>query len=321
MLTEADLAEERRKIGRTVHLHDGVWWEAITSFYTKPVFEFRSFVPKQARPYWPKSFLGYSHQVPDRRQANRVLQFMILEGADLSQFSMARLRSEKRNQVRKGLRLCEVRPISDLESCLEEMRQINISQAKRLMEDGTFGFPHDYYVKHERQWKADIRKHAAMRGHEWWGAFHQGHLVAYMVTYQVEHIRFIQIMKTHTEHLKLCATDAIYFTVLEQVSRTGDCERIVNGGPAREGLNRFKEQFLFKPTEVFYYTPAEGLHRVVKKLLGGKDVLRAHWLRLRRGIALRPRAASAPGPGPAEAEQMVTTPSEALVSRVTPNDP
>jgi len=319
MLTEADLAEERRKIGRSVHEHDGVWWETVSPFYTKPVFEFRSFLPKQATPYWPKSFLGYSHQVPDRRYANRVLQFMVLEGADLHQFSMARLRSEKRNQVRKGLKLCEVRRILDLESCLEEVRQINIAQARRLMEDGTFGFPHDYYVKHEQQWRADICKQAALRGHEWWGAFHQGRLVAYMVTYHVEHTQFMQIMKTHTECLKLCATDAVYFTVLEQASRAGDCERIVNGGPARESLNRFKEQFLFKPTEAFYYTPAAGLHRVAKRVLRGKDVLRAHWLRLRGGI--RPQRHAAPTVASTQAERSEAAPVEVLAAPVDPHLP
>lgn len=280
MLTEAGLAEELRKLGRKVHEHNGVWWEMTSPFYTKPVSEFRPFLPGKARPDLLKSFLGYSHQVPERKYANRTLEFMILEGEDLRQFSMARLRSEKRNQVRKGLKLCEIRPIDDIDSWLEDIRQINISQARRMMDDDTFGLPYTHYIDHEQEWKADMRRHKSMLGHEWVGAFYQGSLAAYMITCQVENIRFIQVMKSHTDHLKLCATDAIYFTVLEKAGQTLDCDRIVNGGPGREGLNRFKEQFLFRRTEAFYYTSATGLHRMAKELLHGKNIMRAHLLRL-----------------------------------------
>lgn len=275
MLTEADYAEQRRQMGRTIHENDGVWWETTAPFYTKPAFEFRIVLPRQAKPRRSKSFLGYSHQVPDRRYANRILEYMILEGEDLRQFSMTRLRSEKRNQIRKGLKLCEVRLIPNLESCLDDVRQVNISQAKRLMEDDTFGLPFTYYIAHEDQWRSEMLKRFAMRGNQWWGAVHQGVLVAYMVTYQVEDVRFIQVMKTHTDHLKLCATDAIYFTVIEQASRDADCQRIINGGPAREGLNRFKEQFLFKRSEVFYFTSGAALHSAAKRILLCKELVRA----------------------------------------------
>jgi len=297
ILTEADYAEQRREMGRTIHENDGVWWETLAPFYTKPAFEFKSFLPKTAKPRWSKSFFGYSHQVPDRRYANRILEYMILEGEDLRHFSMASLRSEKRNQVRKGLKMCEVRPVLDLESCLEDLRQINIAQAKRLMEDETFCLPYTYYVEHEREWKSEMRRLFAMPGHDWWGAFHQGILVAYMVTCHVENIRLIQFMKTHTDHLRLCATDAIYFTALENACRDPDCHKIVNGAPAREGLNRFKAQFLFKPSEVFYFTSGAIFHNAAKRLLQHKDVLRARVLRAaNRGMRRRKREALVPSP-------------------------
>jgi hypothetical protein len=283
-ITEAEYAQQRQQLGRAIHENHGVWWETTAPFYAKPAFDFRLILPRQARPRWHKSFLGYSHQVPTRAQANRTLEWMVLEGENLKQFSLGRLRSEKRNQIRKGLKLCEVRLIPDLEACLEDMRQINISQAQRLMADDTFGLPPTYYVSHQDKWRAELLKRFGLDGHEWWGAFHQGVLVAYLVTYQVESVRFFQVMKTHTEHLKLCATDAVYFRVLEQASRDADCLKIINGGPAREGLNRFKEQFLFKRSELFYFSSGAVLHRAAKRLLRRAEVARAHLQRCFGGI-------------------------------------
>ena len=280
MSLEAEYAAQRCFLGHTVHLHDGVWWETTGPFHTKPAFEFRCFPPGQAKPQWSRSFLGYSHQVLERSQANRVMEFMILEGEALRTFSMERLRCEKRSQVRKGFKLCEVRRITDIESCLEDLRQINISQAKRLMEDDTFALSDDYYTTHAQTWKEEMRKRIAMQGHTWWGAFHEGRLIAYMITCLVDTVLFIQVMKTHTDYLKLCATDAIYFTALEHARDTPECQRIVNGGPAREGLNRFKEQFLFRRTEIFYYTSLVRLHRMAKGLVHLKAIFRARCLRL-----------------------------------------
>ncbi|MEI7935614.1 MAG: hypothetical protein WCK27_02895 [Verrucomicrobiota bacterium] len=281
MLTEAEYVEQQRQLGKRLHEHDGVWWSAPYLFYAKPAFQFRSFPPGTAKPRLTKSLLGYTHLVPDRRYANSTAEFMILEGEDLRQFSMARLRKEKRNQVRKGLRLCEVRPITSLEPCIEEIRQINISQAKRLMKHDTFGLPDTYYIEHEQEWKAAMRRRFDVGVNEWWGAFHEGMLVAYMETCQVENLRFGVVMKAHSDHLKLCATDAIYFTVLMHASRDLMCDSINHGEPMHESVNWFKQQFLFKRTVVFRFVSNEALHTAAKRLLRCKEVLRAHFQRFR----------------------------------------
>jgi hypothetical protein len=204
MLTEAKYIEQQRRLGNRLHEHDGVWWREPYRFYAKPVFEFRSFPPKTAKPRLSKSFLGYSHQVPECRYANRILEYMILEGEDLRLFSLARLPTDRRNKVRKGLRLCTVRPITCLETCIEEVRQICISHAKRAAKDQTFPVPFTYYVEHEKEWKAEMLRRFAIGGNEWWGAFHQGGLVSYKIQYQVDNILIFYITKTHTDYLNLC---------------------------------------------------------------------------------------------------------------------
>ena len=144
---------------------------------------------------------------------------------------------------------------------------------------------------HREEWEANIRRHASLRGHEWWGAFHQDHLVAYMVTLHVECVLSIQVMKTHTDHLKLCATDAVYFAALEKASNTDTCTLIVNGGSAREGLNKFKEQFLFKKTVIPCYTSNAWLYAAARRILQAKERARASALRMRSRFGNRATSA------------------------------
>ena len=119
-----------------------------------------------------------------------------------------------------------------------------------------------------------------LSGWQWWGAFAQGQLVAYMRTLQVADVLFIMSMKNHTQFLKLCGSDAIYFTALEAASRSGSVSRIVNGGPMRPSLDRFKEQFLFKCTSTPYYLAGEALLRFGTRLFRLKERVRVGWQQL-----------------------------------------
>jgi hypothetical protein len=275
MLSIEQNAEQKRKsLGCKLHYSGGVWWERQQPFYAKPAFEFQSLVPGMARPDRKKGFFVYSHQVPSPELGNRLVDWMILEGEDLQQFSMARLRSEKRNQVRKGLKNCEVRTVTDLEPHLDQALQINATQAERHMATGWFTRSSAYFARHAQAWKAETRLHFSLPGWQWWGAFVQGQLVAYMRTLQVADILFIMSMKNHTEFLKLCSSDAIYFTALEAASRAGNVSRIVNGGPMRPSLNRFKEQFLFKQTSTPYFLAGETFLRLGTRLFRLKERIR-----------------------------------------------
>jgi hypothetical protein len=274
MLTEEEYARQARELGRDVHLNDGIWWERHYLGYCKPVFEFRPFSPGQARPKFSKSFLGYSHQVSDGSQANRVLEVMALQGDALRSFSLDALDGKKRNQVRKGLKNCEVRRITNLRASLEDVRQINISQAERQMETGSFGKPARYYTEQAEEWKREIELWFRLPGREWWGAFVGERLGAYMITFQVEAVRFMFVMKTHSDFLRLCLTDAIYFTVLKQAAEEKSCQRVINGGPMRDSLDRYKEQFLFRRVSVPYFTHSAWLFRLATKMISVKERLR-----------------------------------------------
>lgn len=277
MLTEKQFAEQARQLGHEVHLHQGVWWQKHQLGYYKPAFEFRPFPPGKARPRFSKAYLGFSHQVTDSGQASRMVEYMMLDGESLRSFSLDKIDGKKRNQVRKGLKSCELRRLTEVEPYLEDMRQISITQAKRQMETGSFGKPADYYTEHAGAWRAEIRRWFALPGREWLGAFVEGRLGAYMVTYKVENVRFIGVMKTHSDFMRFCLTDAIYFTVLNQARMDPGCVRIANGGPVRPSLDYYKEQFLFKCTPIPYYTAPVALSRLGMRLLRVKEALRLKW--------------------------------------------
>ncbi|HPR69775.1 MAG TPA: hypothetical protein PLJ99_10845, partial [Kiritimatiellia bacterium] len=136
MLTEAQYAEQQRRLGRRLHEHDGVWWEEIRRFYCKPAFVYKAFDRGSARPAPGRSWLGYSHPVPDAGQANRFLPVMTLTRDRLDGFGLPALPQKKRNQVRRALERCEVRPLADVVSCLERLREINLSQVRRHDQGG-----------------------------------------------------------------------------------------------------------------------------------------------------------------------------------------
>ena len=108
MVTEETFAKEEKRLGKQVHLHDGVWWVRTAPLYCKPVHEFRAFPPKSARPHPLKALLGYSHQVPDPAQATRCIRMNVLQGEDLRSFSIERLSIKRRGKVRSGIRDCRV---------------------------------------------------------------------------------------------------------------------------------------------------------------------------------------------------------------------
>ena len=276
MISEEIFAQEEKRLGKQVHFHDGVWWVRVAPFYYKPVHEFRHFAPKSARPHLLKAFLGYSHQVPDPAQATRYVRMNVIQGEDLRGFSLERLRGKRRNLVRMGIRDCRVETLTQSDALLEQMRLINISQATRFdnaREPGTFQ-PAKYYKLHASQWREDILKLFSHQGHQFIGAFVGDTLAAYINLIQIEDTWLFGAVKSCIEYLQHRPVDALYFTTLSSASKSGECNRVVNGGgfDERESLTHFKVEFLLEPVVVPIYSrtrlPMEML-RTLKSLITG----------------------------------------------------
>jgi hypothetical protein len=258
MISEYQFAEEERRLGKHVHRHDGVWWVQTAPGYCKPVQEFRALSPRTVRPSLLRSLAGYSHQVVDQVQGNRVLSWMVLDGQMLRDFSLESLPGKKRNQVRKGMRNCKVSVIEPTDGCIEAMSGINISQARRFQSanDRPDFLPPEHYVKNSEIWKSNILKLFRHKAHTFWGAVVGDRLVAYINAVEIADTWNIAAVKAHSDFLSFCPIDALYFHVYEAASRDGSCLRVVNGGPDpdRPSLNRYKEQFLFRTLDVPYYS-------------------------------------------------------------------
>lgn len=283
-LSEQEYVEQNPQYFRRLHVHDGIWWDQIYPGYARPAFKFRSMAPKTARPAWAKSWLGYSHCVPDTEMGNAVVRYMVLEGEDLRAFSLARLGTLKRNRVRKGCKHCEVKEVPDLESCLEEAREVCASHSLRgASTRHAHHVAPSFFTEQADTWRKQMRRDFACRGRSWFGAWHAGRLVGYIATLRVEDVLLIEKVKLHTEFLPQCPSDALYFYVLSEAARDETCRRIINSAPQRPGLDRFKELFFFKPTSLPLYVSNPVFYRLAMQAMA----LREKW-----AAALRNREAS-----------------------------
>ncbi|MDY0149079.1 MAG: hypothetical protein RBT03_03220 [Kiritimatiellia bacterium] len=254
MLTEAQFVAQQRLLGCRIHENDGIFWEEIRPFYCKPAFVHQPFNRGVARPAVLRQLFGYSHQVRDSAQANRWLSMMVVDRRTLDGFHLQQLPQKKRNNVRRARERCDVRPIVDIDSNLERLREINVAQALRHAQGTGSNTPPERYARDADDWRNQMRREFALEGREWWGAFVEGVLAAYLRTYQVNGIRIIQQTKADTAWLKFYPMDALYFDMLSRASADSTCVRIVNGSPLHPSLNHYKEQFLFRAVSVPYYS-------------------------------------------------------------------
>lgn len=257
MASEEIFAKEEAKLGKNIHFHDGVWWVQSAPFYCKPVNEFRPLRKKSAKPNFLKAMGGYSHQVCDDADATRSLAWNVLEGENLMQFSIERLNSKRRNIVRGGLRDCQVVEMRLDTVILEQMRQINISQAQRFIKirnEGSF-LPPDYYETHSEQWREGVQKLFSHSGHQFLGAFVNDNLAAYIDILKIEDTWLFGAVKSHYIYLKHHPVDALYYHILTMASKSNECKRVVNGGGNEPpSLTHFKEEYLLEKITKYYYS-------------------------------------------------------------------
>jgi hypothetical protein len=276
--TASDYADYLNRSGGSAHLSGGVWWVRRAPFYFKPLVEARAFPRGTSRPSILKGGIAYCHQVCKQEEATRVVEFMVLSGSRLREFSLGNLRADKRNQVRKGLRSCTVSQFGSFDEHVEDLRRINISQAERLARGHNHGRPSTYYQGEARSWRRAMARLFGAPGHSWWGAWVEGRLAAYALTTAIEDVLIVSAAKSDAAYHSANANDAIYFTLLSAASANGGFSVVINGGPLRPSLDRFKEGFGFSRIASHYFVRDFGISTLVR---GGRQMLR----RAREGAA------------------------------------
>lgn len=259
-----EFVKQQVSLGYSIHYHRGVWWQEVTKFYCKPVWPFQVIPMKASYPKYTRCLLGFSYIIPEGQKANKIWHVFSIEGEKLKNYSIKSLSSSKRARVRKGFRNTEIKRITKIEDVIEDMKVIAIETAKRT----GYGHPPIYYVRKFEEWKNFIFKLFNLPDREWWGAFVNGRLVAYIYAHEVDGIAVISAAKSHTDYLKLCPNDALIFNFVEYCRDKLSCNEVIFGewDPQNPSLNRFKEKLGFMRKDLPMYAWYNPLVKLIKKI-------------------------------------------------------
>lgn len=262
-MKEKDFISQQIKAGYKIHFQQGVWWEKAAPFFYKPVLPFQEILRGKSKPKLAVSFLGYSHCVPEGSYANKVWSVMVLRNEKLKNFSIYNLSANRRKLVRKGLRRVEIKKIENIYFVVDDIRDICISSADRT----SHGKPPNYYIKHYNEWKSFITKLFNLPNREWWGAFHQGKLIAYFYAYQISHTMYVNTHKSHSQFLGKKPNDALFFAFIDYCKRLPDCTELSLGDWNKDnpGINEFKMKYGFKKVDLPVYADYNPLVRLAIK--------------------------------------------------------
>jgi hypothetical protein len=260
----SEYIDQQIKAGKNIHFHQGVWWQKFRTFFYKPVLPMQKIVPGEAKPHSFKSLLGYSHLVTDEKIANRHWSVMLMRSDKLQEFSLKNLPDARRRNIRKGLRLTEIKKIVDIDAVIKNMRDICIATANRTQH----GKAAAYYVRHFDEWQARVRTSFAMPQREWWGAYFQGSLIAYFYCLLIEDTMFIEAIKSHTDFLDKRPNDALMFAFLDYCRTLPGDIQVIGGDwcQGKETLNKYKESFGFERVDLPKYIHCHPLVLLASRL-------------------------------------------------------
>lgn len=139
---------------------------------------------------------------------------------DDAEFDFPLLRSRTRTQVRRGLEECQVEQV-DFDVLRRHAVSLNadtLIRQKRKVPKNLNTYWQKYFDAAE-----------ATQGAEAWGAFADGQLAAYLISFVVESTANILIVRSSTQHLKKLPNNALLFQYLYQRIRDEGIQRISYG--------------------------------------------------------------------------------------------
>lgn len=272
-MTSEEYAKQQISMGMDVHCNDGVWWLKVRPFFFQPANPWQVIEPDKAKPKFIKSFLGYSHLVSEVKYANKSRPKLVLGREKLENFGIQSLSSKRRSTVRKGLKLNQVKKIDCIDTYINDIQSISISTAARTKH----GKPAHYYTKEYEKWKQFIVKLSKLTTGEWWGAFFDNKLIAYVYTFHVDDVVTISAAKSHSDYLDKCPNDALIFTIVDYCKNLPNCRKIDYGdwSTNNPNLNDFKQRFGFEKVDLPIYL---NLNPMVKVAINIKNVFRPNTL-------------------------------------------
>jgi hypothetical protein len=240
--------EQELKAGCLAHYHAGVWWQSHAAGGCKPVLPFQQIVPGTAAPRLGKSLLGYNHLAPADACSTGRAAFYLLRGQALRSYSLDNLNDGKRRGILKAQRAgIVITRLTSLEPFWEDLRELAMSATSRT----GYGKPAEFYRVHFPQWQESLRREFAKPDREWWGAFRQGRLGAYMYGYLIDHTLHLANVKIHTDFVKQHAGDLLLYWLVEHSKTLSECSQVDVGrsAPNSPSVDRWKELHGFERVE------------------------------------------------------------------------
>ena len=247
-MTKKEYVKGKEKAGHIMHRHGGVWWETTRNGFCKPAVIFDEVEPGEARPALAKSYIGFNRRISDARKASGYWQPFLLTGKDFDNWSLDNLESgNRRRRIRKGLKNNEVRKLDNLAKYRSEFSRVLSSTAIR----NGHGHPPEYYDESKTEWWELIQQVSHYT--EFWGAFQDGVLAAYICLHVVGNRAVVDGVKSDTDMLPGCPIDAIVYNMITDLQKRGEVNEMWYGGKSnRPSLDKFKESYGFQVVQVPY---------------------------------------------------------------------
>jgi len=192
-----------KRMGHTVRKADGIFW-----FNTMPhvymSFPFQNLIDPQNVDW---AFVlgndGWIARYPCNLDLGRKSYRII---ADQKDYDLHCLSGKARNQTRRGLENCQVRPVKfeELESCGIEINKDTLKRQGRTIPKGF-----------DEYWKKYFKEAARSDGAHAWGAFVDEMLVAYLIAFFMEGVSHILILRSLRASLKKYPNNALIFSYLK----------------------------------------------------------------------------------------------------------
>ncbi len=167
---------------------------------------------------------------------------------DDPKYGLDHLTSKSRNQTRRGLESCDVRPLT-FENLITDgthlERDTLLRQGRRIPRS------HDAY------WRRYFHAAAVTDGAIAWGAFHQKTLAAYLVAFEMDERFHILILRSATAQLRHYPNNALLFEFARIALRDGSVREVSIGFESLQNgiasLDHFKEGLGFRKLPVRQY--------------------------------------------------------------------
>jgi hypothetical protein len=205
-----EYADLQRAWGTRLIWRDGIWWRQVRPLFYVPLYPFQEFGPGSHRPPFLSGAGGYQHLVPSSDAANSRMNFFVF--TDPQAYSLDHVKHHRKQNIKKGLRLLELKEIHDPQEFIRTAYPVYLSFYSRT----------HYRVRNER------RDHSCFAA---WaetlfafpkllilGAWHAGALCAVHISYRVEDVVLLATFFSNSDALPLRVLDVTLHVLRERAA-------------------------------------------------------------------------------------------------------